>query len=496
VPAHAFGVDALMTVTAGDDGELAGKTVRDFIRADHLGHGSFCEVVRCCDNATGRQYAMKSVVKRHGPQDQAITMEVHCLRERLRGSPWVAALLLEEDRPAEWVGIFELCEGGELWEYVKHSGCCVPGEAAVFVTQMVHALAAVHDAGIVHRDVKCENFMLTGDRRLKLIDFGTARDTQHPEVQTMKLGPQYDHHVGTPNFMAPEAVHGKANDRKSDLWSLGCTAYQLVTGFPPFGAVTPFLSLHKAQTGNLWLPSRGVEATELDLIRRLVVVDPASRLGASTAGGDGGAATRQVLTHAFLRGAAEKAPPDTVLADVLRRVGRACYAEVEAQLAESNPAEAHAGEPAFLLMGRGFTAAGAAKPFEATERLLRDLAAEYGDGGHEGVEVAALFRMAHDAAALVEEANEPGSFARRMYDVAPSEVMLSRETLMALGRFAEMAEQAVQEAQEQPGFGVGSGSDSDESEKEKEAEEEEEESPPAARGGANQARRCCGFLRR
>merc|ERR1712096_337765 len=108
----------------------------------------------------------------------------------------------------------EMCEGGELWEQIQKSGCVEDGAAAWYSSQMVEALAGVHDAGVVHRDVKCENFLLVDQRsrRLKLIDFGTARDLEHPDVQTMVLGPQYLHHVGTPNFMAPEAIHNKGND--------------------------------------------------------------------------------------------------------------------------------------------------------------------------------------------------------------------------------------------------------------------------------------------
>lgn len=71
----------------------------------------------------------------------------------------------------------------------------------------------------------------------------------------MLLGPQYEHHVGTPNFMAPEAIEGKANDQRSDLWSLGAALLQLLLGAPPFNAPTQFLILTKAQRGHFWLPS-------------------------------------------------------------------------------------------------------------------------------------------------------------------------------------------------------------------------------------------------
>lgn len=164
-------------------------------------------------------------------------MEAHCLR-KLEASPCIATLFCEFHGPADWLGVLELCEGGELWEEIKHCGCLSAAEMAWFASQMAEAIATVHEHGVTHRDIKCENFLLTlPEKTVKLIDFGTARDTENPEVKTMMLGPQYEHHVGTPNFMAPEAVDGKANDRRSDLWSLGCAFSQMLLGVPPFHEV-------------------------------------------------------------------------------------------------------------------------------------------------------------------------------------------------------------------------------------------------------------------
>eukprot|EP00929_Paragymnodinium_shiwhaense_P036810 TRINITY_DN19696_c0_g1_i2.p1 TRINITY_DN19696_c0_g1~~TRINITY_DN19696_c0_g1_i2.p1 ORF type:complete len:267 (-),score=62.42 TRINITY_DN19696_c0_g1_i2:479-1279(-) len=205
------------------------RTLQDFTEDMYISAGSFCTVVRCIEKKTGEAFAMKQVPKKRGGIDQGIAMEAHCLG-RLLGSPRVVSLLHAFDTPCMWYGILELCPAGELWSYVRHCGCCLEGEAEWYASQMVEALHVVHTAQIVHRDVKCENFLVADGRLLKLIDFGTARDLAHPEVGTMKIGPAYEHHVGTPNFMAPEVVHGKANDRRSDLWSLGCSVCQLLPG--------------------------------------------------------------------------------------------------------------------------------------------------------------------------------------------------------------------------------------------------------------------------
>eukprot|EP00927_Polykrikos_kofoidii_P076105 TRINITY_DN7285_c1_g2_i1.p1 TRINITY_DN7285_c1_g2~~TRINITY_DN7285_c1_g2_i1.p1 ORF type:complete len:646 (-),score=159.50 TRINITY_DN7285_c1_g2_i1:329-2179(-) len=308
----------------------------DFTKCELLGTGSFCDVFKCTDSVTGQQYAMKIVPKRRSEIDQACIMEAHCLR-RLERSPDIVNMIWDIDTPLQWISILELCEGGEMWSQVRQCGCVAEGEPIWYAGQMVEALCIVHAAGIVHRDLKCENFMIAANRKLKLIDFGTARDTEHPEVAPMLLGPQYEHHVGTPNFMSPEAVNGKANDRKSDLWSLGCCVYQLITGAPPFNAPAPCLVLAKAQEGKIWMPSKGLTPHERDFIAQLTQVVPERRYGAV------GGQTRRVLRHPFLRVPPTRPPADdTLLADTLRRIGRA--AADEAVAASAAEAAAAAGE--------------------------------------------------------------------------------------------------------------------------------------------------------
>lgn len=253
-------------------------------------------------------------------------MESHCLR-RLGSSPFVAALVQEFNTEFQWFGILEFCEGGELWAHVRQCGCVAEGEAACLAKQMTEALAYVHDAGIVHRDVKCENFLLSGSPspRVKIIDFGASRDTQSPGVAPMILGPGYEHHVGTPNFMAPEAINSKGNDRLSDLWSLGAAFSQLFVGEPPFRAATPFLVLQKASRGNPWFPSAAPTA-EKDLVQKLLRVEGPQRLGATS--------TRELLSHEFFRAASDELRLDTPDWRLLQLSGRTAAARTESAITE------------------------------------------------------------------------------------------------------------------------------------------------------------------
>jgi serine/threonine protein kinase len=87
--------------------------------------------------------------------------------------------------------------------------------------------------------------LLTKDRQIRLIDFGTARDLQHPEIKGAGNGSTprrvYEHYIGTPNYMAPECIRNKDSNMKSDVYSLGSVFFQLFTGFPAFTGPSEYL---------------------------------------------------------------------------------------------------------------------------------------------------------------------------------------------------------------------------------------------------------------
>eukprot|EP00438_Fugacium_kawagutii_P012864 Skav209914 [mRNA] locus=scaffold1253:110625:111914:- [translate_table: standard] len=369
-------------------------------------------------------------------------MEAHCLR-RLQSSgssQWVVRLFYEIISPAEWVGILELCSC-ELWEKIKHCGCLSQGELAWYAPQMVEALAAVHSLGIVHRDIKCENYLVTADHALKLIDFGTARDTQHPEVPTMMLGPQYEHHVGTPNFMSPEAIDGKVNDRKSDLWSLGCALYQLLLGVAPFNAATPFLILTKAQAGSIWLPSTGVEGLEggVDLVNQLLRKDPEDRLGSGN--------TRDILNHGPLSMKPDHFPMDTPLLEVLRQLSRAMVAEVDAKVAaDEAAAEAAQWEDAPGAIAPVVAASPGPKPGDATQKLLNQLKEH--ECNTEFIESSECAKLKEAIQRAVER--DSASWMLGIADALEETDSFAAKTLR---RFQELSQQRLKESQETFDFG-------------------------------------------
>jgi serine/threonine protein kinase len=134
-------------------------------------------------------------------------------------------------RSSTWLLTMELLEGRTLQARIAADGALSPGDARPIVTQVVGALAALHGLGIVHRDIKSSNIMLTEGRTV-VTDFGLARSRSQTAITT---SPSI---LGSPHYMAPEQVEGAEATFASDLYSLGVVLYEMVCGVLPFVADT------------------------------------------------------------------------------------------------------------------------------------------------------------------------------------------------------------------------------------------------------------------
>jgi serine/threonine protein kinase len=142
------------------------------------------------------------------------------------------------------------------------------------VEQVAEALHAAHQAGIVHRDVKPSNILVTPDSRCMVFDFGIAKPVQRPNTLTGQ-----DFVVGTPEFMSPEQCRGDRLDPRTDVYALGVMTYQMLTGHVPFAAETPIGVLMKHLTAELPIPPENVDLTpELNLVlSRVLARSPRER---------------------------------------------------------------------------------------------------------------------------------------------------------------------------------------------------------------------------
>jgi serine/threonine-protein kinase len=131
----------------------------------------------------------------------------------------------------------EWADGESLATFLHRTGPLAPADAVPIVRQLADALAAAHQAGIIHRDLKPENIMYDPrTRRVKLLDFGIARDAELPSEERLTRTGFF---VGTLQYVAPEALSGELVDGRADIYSLATITYYLLTGRHPYVGRSP-----------------------------------------------------------------------------------------------------------------------------------------------------------------------------------------------------------------------------------------------------------------
>ena len=214
--------------------------------------------------------------------------------------------------------VMEHLEGGTLKQRLRaleQSGQRLPRrETLRIVSEIAEGLAYAHQSGILHRDVKPANVLLTRDGRAVVTDFGIARMVMSTELTRTGVG------VGTPEYMSPEQARGEGVDQRADIYSLGVIAFELITGRVPFTADTPLAVILKHLNDPLPAPSsidpQVGEATERVLMR-VLSKDPFDRHASATelaqALGEAFAEDERDRTSTFAR-APIVAPPSPAVA--------------------------------------------------------------------------------------------------------------------------------------------------------------------------------------
>jgi tetratricopeptide (TPR) repeat protein/tRNA A-37 threonylcarbamoyl transferase component Bud32 len=180
--------------------------------------------------------------------------------------------------------VMEFLDGRTLAQRIEAEGQLPVDETIDIFVQICDALAYAHSMGILHRDIKPSNIMLTVDSgrvRAKLLDFGMAKFIDGEETQTQTIT-QTNELVGSPFYMSPEQARNSALDARSDLYSLGCTIYEALTGGPPHLGQTSIATLLKRETDQplaLSEASLGRHFSELleHLVSRLLKTNPDDR---------------------------------------------------------------------------------------------------------------------------------------------------------------------------------------------------------------------------
>ena len=148
--------------------------------------------------------------------------------------------------------VMEYLEGKTLDQVMNKIRPLPISDAVQIASQVLGALAYMHEHKIVHRDLKPQNIMICNDGSLRIMDFGIAKSTEMRRITFAGFSPA----MGTPDYMAPEQVQGKRGDERTDIYSLGAMLYEMATGSVPFEGDNPFIVMNSRITGDPIAPRK------------------------------------------------------------------------------------------------------------------------------------------------------------------------------------------------------------------------------------------------
>ncbi|MGI8333583.1 WD40 repeat domain-containing serine/threonine protein kinase [Actinomadura scrupuli] len=255
--------------------EVPGQLIAERYRlVEEIGRGGFGAVWRARDEHLHRDVAAKLIfLPSYLSTDQRQEQSARSMREarsaaRLDHRGVVAVHEVVEDGGSPWI-IMELIRGRSLDDIVKSEGPLPPKRVAAIGLEVLQALRAAHTAGVIHRDVKPANVLLS-EHRVVLTDFGIATIEGDDSITQSGLV------MGAPAYTAPERARGEHAVAASDLWSLGATLYFAVEGRRPYPGSNANAVFHSILTGP---PARTIRAGPLaPVLDGLLCKDPAERL--------------------------------------------------------------------------------------------------------------------------------------------------------------------------------------------------------------------------
>jgi len=239
-----------------------------------LGTGGMATVWRARDEMLGRDVAVKVLNPQHAADAEFL--------ERFEGEARHAAAVshprlvtvfdcgVEDGTPFI---VMELVAGRTLRKVLDEAGALPPGQAIAIAAAVCEGLQAAHAAGLVHRDITPANIVLNGGE-VKVLDFGIAR------ADGTRAATAAGTVVGTVAYLSPEQASGRPADPRSDLYSLGCVLFEMLTGRPPFTADSAVGLAYRQVHDDPGLPSAwrpGLPARLDQITARLLAKDPSSR---------------------------------------------------------------------------------------------------------------------------------------------------------------------------------------------------------------------------
>jgi hypothetical protein len=200
------------------------ELLENFQIGERIGKGAYGSVYRGINVENGEMVAIKQVSrgKVNNTEIASILSELDLLKELNHPNILSYKGFIKTNEHINIV--LDFVEGGSLHSILEKFGPIPERLAVCYVKQILHGLNYLHSRGVIHRDIKCGNILVTKDGSVKLADFGIA----------MRFGDGSAQAVGSPYWMAPEVIELQGSSSAADIWALGCTIIELLTGSPPY----------------------------------------------------------------------------------------------------------------------------------------------------------------------------------------------------------------------------------------------------------------------
>ena len=240
-----------------------------------LGQGGMATIYRARDNELERDVAVKLLRPEYERDPDFGTR----FRQEARAAgslnhPNIVSVYDYGNDPAGAYIVMELIDGEDLASVIRRTGAVPPRQAARLAADVASALAAAHGRGIIHRDVKPANVLVSRDGRVKVTDFGIARAVADAQLTMPGLT------MGSVHYFSPEQARGEPTTAASDVYSLGIVLYELLTGRRPWGGDSAAAIAMARLSGAAPLPSAvraGIPPALDAIVRRAMSRDPAQR---------------------------------------------------------------------------------------------------------------------------------------------------------------------------------------------------------------------------
>ena len=208
--------------------DLIGQTILHYKISDKLGEGGMGVVYKADDSKLKREVAIKflpNVISKS--KEEKTRFENEAQAAASLNHPNIATIHAIEEKDNQIFIVMEFINGPELKDKIE-KGPIPLEESLHIIEQIANGLSAAHQKGIIHRDIKSSNIMLTQSGQVKIMDFGLAKVKGSSQIT--KIGTT----IGTAAYMSPEQAQGVKVDNRADIWALGVIFYELLTGQQPF----------------------------------------------------------------------------------------------------------------------------------------------------------------------------------------------------------------------------------------------------------------------